>query len=97
MQPRERLGRVVERRPVADRGADRLHLGGGRLEAEVAADSLERPPEQLAVAQVLAGLELGLVAGVGLEQLVVAALTPCASTTGRIAASSPVSQSISVP
>ena len=68
---RERGRGVLERGPIAHRGGEGSGLTGLGLEAEVGADPLERPGEDVGVAPVLARLELGLVASVELKQLLV--------------------------
>jgi hypothetical protein len=71
LEARERLGGVRERGPVAHRLPERSHLLGRGSEAVVPADAAQRLSQHLAIGQVLAGLELGLVPTVGLEQLLV--------------------------
>ena len=85
---------VRERGPVDDRAAERRELLVGRREAEVVADPAQAPGEHVRVAQVRAGLEPRLVAREPFQQLSSAAP---ALRDRRSAASSPVSQSISVP
>ena len=71
-EARQGGGGVRERRPVADRVAERGRLGVGCLHAVVGADPAQRTGHDVAVAQVRAALELGLVPAVGLEELLVA-------------------------
>ena len=72
LEPAQRGRRVVERGPLADRPGEAVGIRVGGVEAELGAEPAQRLRQDLAIGQVRAGLELGLVPRVALEQLVLA-------------------------
>ena len=96
LQAREGVGRVRERRPVADGAADAARRRVVHGDAEALADVARRRGEHVAVGLV-GHLVLVLALGEEREQVVVGERPRRPPSASRRATTSPRSQSISVP